>query len=89
MIPVTHAFYLAGLLFVAGLAAALAHRRRLGVLLGLEVMLLGAHLALVAAARIWAHPDGHALALLAAGVVVAQALLAAPLALALRRRPTP
>ena len=90
MLPVTHALYLAALLFVVGLAALLARRRRLAALLAAQLMLLGAPLALVTAARIWANPAGHALALLAAGVLVAQALLAAPLVLALRRaRPAP
>lgn len=82
MIPITHAFYLASLLLLLGLAGVLLRRSLLGALISVQLMLTAAQLALVAAARIWASVDGHALALLAIVTTVAQGALAAALALA-------
>ncbi|MBK8260653.1 MAG: hypothetical protein IPK80_04875 [Nannocystis sp.] len=91
MIPVTHAFYLATGLLLVGLAGALLLRPRLQRLLALQLIFLGAHLALVTAARIWALHDGHAFALVTAALALTQLAITAPLALHLlpTRRPGP
>lgn len=81
MIPVTHAFYLASLLLLVGLVGLLLRRPLIITLLCLQLMLAAAQLALVASARLWASVDGHAFALLAVGMMAAQAALAAALAL--------
>ena len=81
MIPVTHAFYLASLLLLLGLVGLVLRRSLVTTLLCLELMLTAAHLSLVAAARIWASVDGHALALLALAIMAVQGALAAALAL--------
>ncbi|MEZ4454793.1 MAG: hypothetical protein R3B09_35410 [Nannocystaceae bacterium] len=82
-VPVTHVLYLASLLLLIGFGGALLRRSWLATTLAVQVMLLGATLALVGAARIWADVDGHGLALVAALVAAGQGILGA--ALGLRR----
>lgn len=87
MVPVTHAFYLASLLLLAGLVGLLLRRSLVISLLCLELTLVAAHLALVAASRIWASVDGHALALVGVALMLAQGVVAAGLVLVWRRGP--
>ncbi|MCB9567176.1 MAG: NADH-quinone oxidoreductase subunit K [Myxococcales bacterium] len=89
MIPITHAFYLASLLLLLGLVGLVLRRSLFGALCAVQIMLCAGHLALVAAARIWASVDGHALALLALTAMVAQGVLGAALALVWLRERDP
>lgn len=85
-LPITHALYLASLVFLVGLGGALLQRRPAQALLSVQVMLLGATLALAAAARIWADVGAHGLALLAIVAAAGQLVVGAALTLQRRRR---
>jgi NADH-quinone oxidoreductase subunit K len=79
-VPLTHGLFLAGILFVLGLAGVLVRRNVMFILLSLEVMLNAAGLAFVVAGSHWAQADGQAmfmfiLAVAAAEVAVGLALL--------------
>jgi NADH-quinone oxidoreductase subunit K len=81
-IPTTHFVALATLLFAVGAAGALLRRSGIAILLGIELMLNAANLALVAFAREHGQLDGQVLvffvmAVAAAEVAVGLALLVA------------
>lgn len=81
-IPTTYFVALASLLFAVGAAGALLRRSGIAVLLGIELMLNGANLALVAFAREHGQLEGQVLvffvmAVAAAEVAVGLALLVA------------
>ena len=81
-IPTTHFVALAVLLFAVGAAGALLRRSGIAILLGIELMLNGGNLALVAFAREHGQLDGQVLvffvmAVAAAEVAVGLALLVA------------
>lgn len=71
---------LAGLLFVLGIAGVIIRRNIIFMLLSVEVMLIAAGLAFIAAGSRWAQPDGQVmfifiLAVAAAEVAVGLALI--------------
>lgn len=79
-VPLEHVLLLAALLFVLGLAAVLARRNVVFILLGVEVMLNAAGLTFVAAGARWGHADGQVmflflLAMAAAEVAVGLAIV--------------
>ncbi len=81
-IPTTHFVALAVLLFAVGAAGALLRRSGIAILLGIELMLNGSNLALVAFAREHGQLDGQVLvffvmAVAAAEVAVGLAMLVA------------
>jgi NADH:ubiquinone oxidoreductase subunit K len=60
MVPISHFLYLAFGLFVLGLAGAVRPRARpVAVLIALELMLCGVHLAVVTFSRAWGAPGGQ------------------------------
>lgn len=79
-VPIEHALILAAILFVMGLTAVLVRRNLLFMLMGLEIMLNAAGLAMIAAGARWGQADGQImfmliLTLAAAEVSVALALI--------------
>jgi NADH-quinone oxidoreductase subunit K len=79
-VPAGHGLFLAGILFVLGLAGVLARRNVMFILLSIEVMFNAAGLAFVVAGSEWAQADGQVMfmfiiAVTAAEVAVGLALL--------------
>ena len=82
IVPYSHVLVLAGALFFLGAACAVARRNLVMILIGVEVMLNAAGLALVAGSLRWQQLDGQALVLFimcvaAAEVAVGLALIVA------------
>jgi NADH-quinone oxidoreductase subunit K len=80
IVPYSHVLILAGILLVVGAAGAVARRNLLMILIGVEVMLNAAGVALVGAALKWNNLDGQAfvifiMAVAAAEVAVGLALI--------------
>jgi len=80
IVPYSHVLILAGILLVLGAACAVARRNLLMILIGVEVMLNAAGVALVGAALKWNNLDGQAfvifiMAVAAAEVAVGLALI--------------
>ena len=59
VIPTTHGFILAGILFCIGLAGLMTRRNILYMLMSVEIMLNAAGLAFIVAGAHWAQPDGQ------------------------------
>lgn len=80
IVPYSHALLLAVILFGLGAVCAVARRNLIMILIGVEVMLNAAGLALVAASLRWGRLDGQAFVLFifavaASGVAVGLALI--------------
>jgi|UniRef100_A0A7C3Z739 NADH-quinone oxidoreductase subunit K len=80
IVPYSHVLVLAGVLFLMGAAGAIARRNVFLILIGVEIMLNAAGLALVGASLHWGRPDGQAfvifiMAVAAAEVAVGLALI--------------
>jgi NADH-quinone oxidoreductase subunit K len=60
IVPFSHLLILAGLLFLMGAACAIARRNLIMILIGVEVMLNAAGLALIGASLRWQQLDGQA-----------------------------
>jgi NADH-quinone oxidoreductase subunit K len=63
IVPFGHVFILAGLLFLMGMFCAVARRSLVMMVLGVEIMLNAASIALVAASLRWQHLEGQAIVL--------------------------
>jgi NADH-quinone oxidoreductase subunit K len=61
LVPFSHVLVLAGALFLLGAACAVARRNLVMILIGVEVMLNAAGLALIGASLHWQQLDGQAL----------------------------
>ena len=70
-ISISHFLVLAALLFVVGVFGVLFRRNAIIVLMSIELMLNAANLTLLAFARQWHDPKGHAFALIAIAVAAA------------------
>ncbi len=80
IVPFSHVLILAGILFVLGAVCALARRNLIMILIGVEVMLNAAGLALIGAALKWRQLEGQIfvifiMAVAAAEVAVGLALI--------------
>lgn len=73
MLPITHFIYLGFALFMIGAGGVLLRRNVLIVLMGVELMLNGANLVLVAFSRMWGNTDGQVLAMFTIAVAAAEA----------------
>ena len=63
IVPFGHVLLLAGLLFLLGMLCALVRRNLIMILLGVEIMLNAASIALVGAALHWRNLEGQAFVL--------------------------
>ena len=86
IIPYAQALYLSILLFLMGAACAVARRNLIMILIGVEVMLNAAGIALVAASLRWQALDGQILVLFIMTVAAAEVAVGLALILYLQRR---
>ncbi|NMB74324.1 MAG: NADH-quinone oxidoreductase subunit NuoK [Myxococcales bacterium] len=85
-VPLEHALLLATAVFGIGLSCALIRRELLFVLLGVEIMLCAAGLALVAGSAAWRQPDGQVFWMLLLAIAAAEVAVGLSLLLHLHRR---
>lgn len=86
MIPVAHAYILAGLLFGLGIFGFLRNRNAIMLLMAVELMLNAANVVFLAASREFAEADGALLALFLIVIAACEAAVGLALILALYRR---
>ncbi|MBT0720531.1 NADH-quinone oxidoreductase subunit NuoK [Tatumella sp. TA1] len=86
MIPLQHGLILAAILFVMGFASIILRRNLLFMLIGLEIMINAAALALVVAGSYWGQADGQVMYILAISLAAAEASIGLALLLQLHRR---
>ena len=87
IVPLTHVLILAGIIFVLGLACAVAWRTNLiMILIGIEIMLNAAMLAFVGGAARWGSMDGQVFSLIIMALTSAEVSLALSLVVYLHRR---
>jgi NADH-quinone oxidoreductase subunit K len=87
IVPLVHVLILAGLLFVMGLACAIAWRSNLiMILIGIEIMLNAAMLAFVGGGAHWGLVDGQVFSLVIMALTSAEVSLALSLVVYLHRR---
>ncbi len=72
IVPYSHVLILAGILLVLGGACVVARRNLLMILIGVEVMLNAAGIALVGATLKWGNLDGQAFVIFIMGVAAAE-----------------
>lgn len=72
IVPYSHVLILAGLLFMMGAVCAVARRNLIMILIGVEIMLNAAGLALVGASLRWQQLDGQAFVLFIMAVAAAE-----------------
>src|SRR5512147_375074 len=72
IVPLGHAFLLAGIMFSMGLLCIVAHRNLIMTLVGVEVMMNAAAIAFVAAALRWQMMEGQAFMLFILAVAAAE-----------------
>lgn len=73
MVPVTHFLYLAAALFLIGMLGVLMRRNVLIILMGIELMLNGANVALVSFSRLWGNLQGQVFAMFVIAIAAAEA----------------
>jgi NADH-quinone oxidoreductase subunit K len=87
IVPLIHVLILAGILFVLGLACAIAWRANLiMILIGIEIMLNAAMLAFVGGGARWGLIDGQVFSLVIMALTSAEVSLALSLVVYLHRR---
>lgn len=72
IVPLGHVLLLAALLFLLGMACVVARRNLVMIIIGVEVMLNAACLALVAGSLYWRNLEGQALVVFVLGVAAAE-----------------
>jgi NADH-quinone oxidoreductase subunit K len=84
--PLEHALLLAALLFLLGIACVLARRNLFMIIIGVEVMLNAACLALVAGSLFWRNLEGQALVLFVLAIAAAEVAVGLALLIHAQRR---
>ena len=72
IVPYSHVFMLAGILFLMGIFCAVARRNLIMILLGLEIMLNASVIAFIGAALQWQHLEGQAVAIFILAIAAAE-----------------
>lgn len=85
MVPVTHFLYLAVGLFLVGTVGVLLRRNILIILMGIELMLNGANIMLVAFSRWHGNLDGQVIAMFVIAVAAAEAAVGLAIVVSLFR----
>jgi NADH-quinone oxidoreductase subunit K len=85
-VPLGHGLLLAAALLAVGLAAVLARRNLLFILMGIEIMLNAAALAFVAAGATWGGPDAQVMFIFILTVAAAEVAVGLALVLRFHRR---
>ena len=86
IVPLNHVLLLSTLLFAMGLFCTLARRNLIMMLLGIEIMLNAASVALVGAALRWQQVEGQALVLFILAVAATEVSIGLALIVAIHRR---
>lgn len=86
IVPYVHVLMLAGLLFLLGAFCTVARRNLIMMLLGVEIMLNAASVALIGASLHWHHMAGHAFVLFVVAVAAAEVSVGLALIVCLHRR---
>jgi len=87
IVPLTHVLILAGIIFVMGLACAIAWRNNLiMILIGIEIMLNAAMLAFVGGGAHWRLVDGQVFSLVIMALTSSEVSLALSMVVYLHRR---
>lgn len=85
-VPVVHVLFLAGILFLLGLAGVLVRRNIMFLLMSLEVMMNAAGLAFIAAGAVWGQPDGQIMFMFILALAAAEVAVALGIVLQISRR---
>jgi NADH-quinone oxidoreductase subunit K len=86
IVPYSHVLALAGIVFLLGMICAVSRRNLIMILLGLEIMLNAAAIALVGASLRWLATDGQAMALFIIVVAAAEVSVGLALIVSVHRR---
>ena len=86
MAPYSHVLVLAGVLFLMGAACAVARRNLIMILIGVEVMLNAAGIALIAGSLFWQQLDGQVLVLFIMAVAASEVAVGLALIIYSHRR---
>jgi NADH-quinone oxidoreductase subunit K len=86
LVPYSHVLILASALFLMGAACTLARRNLIMILIGVEVMLNAAGIALIGASAWWRQLDGQALVLFIMTVAAAEVAVGLALIVYSQRR---
>ena len=86
IVPLGHVLLLSALLFLMGAACVVARRNLFMIIIGVEVMLNAAGLALVAGSSYWRNLDGQALVLFILAVAAAEVSVGLALVVYAHRR---
>ena len=84
--PFAHVLVCAALLFVMGLACVLARRNLIMILIGVEIMLNAAALALVGGSAYWRQVDGQVFVVFLMAMTSAEVAISLAMVVYLRRR---
>jgi NADH-quinone oxidoreductase subunit K len=76
IVPLNHILVVAAILLFMGMGCILARRNLIMILIGIEIMLNAAGLALIGASARWQQADGQVLVLLFMGVTAAEVAIA-------------
>ncbi len=86
IVPYSHILALSGIVFLLGMLCAVTRKNLIMILLGLEIMLNAAAIALVGASLRWMAMDGQAMALFIIVVAAAEVSLGLALIVCVYRR---
>jgi NADH-quinone oxidoreductase subunit K len=86
IVPFDHVLLLAGLLFLLGMVCVVARRNLIMILLGVEIMLNAASIALVGASLRWQAMEGQVLVLFILAVAAAEVSVGLALIVNVHRR---
>jgi NADH-quinone oxidoreductase subunit K len=86
IVPIGHAFILAGIVFSMGLVCLVARRNLIMTLIGVEIMMNGAAIAFLAASLRWRLMEGQAFMLFILAVAAAEVAVGLALVVNLYRR---
>jgi NADH-quinone oxidoreductase subunit K len=86
IVPYNHVLALAGIVFLLGMVCAVSRRNLIMILLGLEIMLNAAAIALVGGSLRWMATEGQAMALFVIVVAAAEVSVGLALIVCVHRR---
>jgi NADH-quinone oxidoreductase subunit K len=86
IVPFEHVLAIASVLFVLGLTCTLVRRQVIMILIGVEIMLNAAALALVGASAFWQQVDGQVFVVLLMAITASEVAVALAMVFYLRHR---
>jgi NADH-quinone oxidoreductase subunit K len=86
IVPFEHVLAIAAMLFVLGLTCTLVRRQVIMILIGVEIMLNAAALALVGASAFWQQVDGQVFVVLLMAITASEVAVALAMVFYLRHR---